>query len=268
MKTTQKILVATIALVMLTPATFADVKTGTWVKQEKTQYKQEIKGLKETKKAEISTLKEAKKTEVKANLEQRKDNRDSYKEQRKSMTWALKTEVPKEVKDQIKKLADERQAQIKVLQDQIKTSSWITVEQKEAIRLQIKEIQKSFNDKVQALVAQYPNAKALFEEKAKLLETNKTLLEKALETKKVYKDKIEQKKEEYKAKIDTKTKEMLSSLSVEKLQEKSAKIAKLIETYRAKTAFTQEKKDKLVAQLTAIQETIAAEIAKKTSVSN
>lgn len=235
--------------------------TGSWMHTGSGMYMKKLREAKEDSKIlkdELKKTREELKEEVKTKKDEIKTNREEFKEN----SWDLKdilSDISDEQKEELKTLRDAHRATVEDIKEQLKNKE-LTSDEREELRNQLDEETTSYAEDVKEVIGDDAEASSYVDSRLELRNKNSEIRdeirETRVETRGEMADMIETYKEAYFSKLAT----VVPKLATEKLEKLSTKVDTMIEKVEANTKLSQDKKDKLVAQLVSLKEIIDEEL--------
>ena len=263
MKKTKKIIATWIATWLLISASWVSAMEMSWESSMGTKKVQiqwsvntwaVVNKMKE-KKQEINKLKKERKDFVKEKRNEIKNNihefRDMHKEEMKKVFKSLWKEVKTELMQIHKKYKDQAKKLIEELKD-----NKISFADKLKIREQLEKLREEKFNEIKEKVANDDNAKKLVEIRKAVFEKNKDLREKISEKRKEFREKRAKVIEKYKLLLINKVWNRIDKMPKDKLEKINERIDKMYEKIDSSNKLTQERKEKLLAILEWLKETI------------
>jgi len=168
-------------------------------------------------------------------------------------------DVSDENKEELKTLREENKTAKNEIKESLKDKN-LTLEEREELQEELKEINEAYDEKVAELVAGSETATAFLEERKALKEQNAAIRAEAKEARKAYRDGRDEKVEEYKEIFLGKLAQAIPRIGDDKLATIGEKIEKMVENIEANDNITDEKKDKLLAQVISLKEILEEEL--------
>ena len=294
MKNTKKILIASAILMATTSGTYAmwfsTSANSNWVKANwninyagwskcfdestwtnKCKTKEERKKQLEARRAEIKKTREEFKSKMKANREERKDFIKKNKEEIKANIKSFREEHKGEMKKTFKNLDKTVKAEIKTerksfhetmkkLKEEIKAKKWDFESRKELMKKIEEERENHFN-KLEAKLANNPEALAAIKVKKEVFEKNKALREEMMKKREEFRIKRWEMVEKYKTIFINKLGNRIKRISTSKLKKILPKIDQITKKIENNKRLTKERKDRIINQLQALKEIIEDRLA-------
>lgn len=235
--------------------------TGSWMHTGSGMYMKKLREAKEDSKIlkdELKKSREELREEVKTKKDEIKTNREEFKEN----SWDLKdilSDISDEQKEELKTLRDSHRATVEDIKEQLKNKE-LTSDEREELRNQLDEELSSYAEDVKEVIGDDAEASSYVDSRLELRNKNSEIRDEIrknrVETRGEMGDMIEKYKEAYFSKLAT----VVPKLATEKLEKLSTKIDTMLEKIEANTKLSQDKKDKLVAQIVSLKEIIDEEL--------
>lgn len=224
--------------------------------------RQDLKTAKEDRKAARQTLIE----DNQKLRDEAKQNREDFKAQNDWLKEIF-SKLDKDVQAQLKTVSEEHKAAIDTLKAEL-TGSWITEERKAEIDAQIKSLNETNIAKIKELAWTWSSAEidAYFAKKAELVAENEALRNQAKQARTDFRQWQDAIITKYKDAYFAQLKLVIPKLSDAKLEDVNSRIDAMINKLDANTTMTEEKKTKMLAQLTSIKEIIQEEQDNRTKI--
>jgi hypothetical protein len=223
-------------------------------KEELKAARADLKGAKEERKVEREVFK----NQQKARKDEAKANREAFKKDKSEMKEIF-ADVTDENKEELKTLREENKAAKNEIKEALKNKD-LTLEEREALQAELKEINESYDGKVAELVSGSETATAFIEERKALREQNAAIRAEAKEARKEYRGGRDEKVEEYKEIFFGKLAQIIPKVHNDKLAQISEKIEAMVENIEGNEKITEEKKDILLAQVISLKEILDEEL--------
>lgn len=189
--------------------------------------------------------------------EQIKTNREDFKTENKWAKEVFKTLSP-EIQTQLKTLQEELKSAINVLQQEL-SNSWTTQERKDAIILEIKTLNDAHIAKVIEISGNNADVVAFFAKRQELITNNKEIRNQEKKARIDFRQWRDTQVEQYKTKYFNQLWVILPKLKDAKLEDVNARIDALIAKLDANTTMNEDRKIKMLSQVTSIKELIQEE---------
>ena len=202
-------------------------------------------------KMKMKEVKEVRNIEIDENRMQMKENRMHYKDENKQFNRGVFKSFDDDTKSAIKSLSEETKTEIKTLRENLRDS-----DDKEAILEQMKNLHATQIEKMKELLSDNTEALEVLENRIELFENNRELRMKNKKARIEYRGERSEIVEKYKTSFVKRIGNRLDSISDGKLEMVLEKIEVLIKKYEENEDISDDRKDKVVSQLVALQEII------------
>lgn len=254
-------LVLVLITLLFTAINVSAAETDADVNIERQAKIEERKVMKEEKKAMLNERKanrEGLKNDIKLNKEEAKLNRSEFKKSKDEMKEIF-SDVSQNAKDELKILRAEHKENTALLSKEVKNTD-LTLEERNTIKSQLKELNDMYNQKVSDLVSSSDTATAFLAEREELKAKNDILRKESKETRELYREGRGEKIELYKELLWNKLIPKLPKVSNTKLELISVTIEAMVERLEANTTMSESKKDSLIAQIISFKEIMDDEL--------
>lgn len=251
-----------------TATTTSVTETETWSTMPKTWKMAEIKAAREDLRAAREDRKVARQTLIENNQKLRdeaKQNRATFKAENDSLKELFST-LSSDIQAQLKTLNKEHRATIDSLKLEL-TGSWITEERKTEIITQIKSLNEANIAKIKEIVWTWSTEiDSYFAKKEELIATNVALRTQAKQAREEFRQWKNEIVDKYKDIYFAQLKNLIPKLSDTRLETISSKIDATITKIETNTTMSEDRKTKMLAQLTSIKEIIQEEQDSRTNI--
>jgi len=221
-----------------------------WIKQARMLYKENV--------SEVKTMKTNLIQENKQRKEQIKNNIENFKEQADAVKNAF-SELSEETTDELKVLRDLHLENLAIIKEELKSSE-LTLEERDEIKEELEELNSEYAEKVKELVGENEKASTFLQEREELKEKNSELREEQKQSRNEFRENRNEMINKYKENYLNKLSTAIPRIKSDKLEQVSDKIDALLEKIESNTKITQEKKDKLLAQIISLKEIMDEEV--------
>lgn len=226
-------------------------KSGSWIREDIKIFKNGIKEIRNEKKEVIST-----------NLKDLKENRSEIKSEF-SLKSVLKW-LNAELITKVKALDETFRADVKALEEKIKTNIW-DIETVKELRLELQNIRIAYNEKLISLVTDTEVKNALTK-RLELLKQNFLLVNSNIDARIEFRWTLNDKVTTYKDKLSTKLWNGLPKVKEANIEKVLSKVDGVITIIENNTKITQDNKNKIMAQIIALKELLEEQIESNSSV--